>query len=344
MEQLDQRGEMILKALVEEYVRVAEPVGSRTISKRIPLDISSATIRNVMSDLEELDYLYQPHTSSGRVPTSRGFRYYVNRLMVLRELDEEDKEPISSQVSKADSDVMETLKDTSRSLSDLLKHASIVIAPGPDQMVLKHISFIKISSEKILVILVGRSGMIQNRVILYNQDISQDELNKISNYLNEEIVDNRTISEIRKTIMKELRKEKARYNRLVKKALNFGGEALGQPEAHVIVEGQSKIFEQPEFIEDLSKLKQVMRSFEEKSTLLKLLDRAMDFEGLQITIGNENIIDDFKEMSIIAAGYRRSDSTIGKIGIIGPVRMDYGFVIPFVDYAARMLTFIFEEK
>jgi heat-inducible transcriptional repressor len=344
MDQLGEREDIILKAIVEEFVRVVGPVGSRTITKKIPLELSSATIRNVMSDLEDMGYLYQPHTSSGRIPTTTGFRYYVERLMQLMYIEEEEKESISSKVDQIKTDMLEVLKGTSRILSDRIQHACVVLAPGPGHLVLKHIGFVLLSRRRVLVLLVGRSGLVQNRVFDHDEDITQDELDQISNYLNQEIVEDRTIMETRKIIMRELRREKARYNRLVKKALNLGDKALEMSEAKVIVEGQSKILEQPEFADDLDKLKHVIASFEQKATLVKLIDNTMSSEGMQITIGAENPLEEFKDMSVISAGYRRSDSTIGKIGVIGPVRMDYGTIIPFVEFTAHLLSLKFEDN
>ncbi len=344
MNRLDRREDIILKAIVEEYVRVVGPVGSRTITKKIPLNLSSASIRNVMSDLEDMGYLYQPHTSSGRVPTTAGFRYYVEKLMELKYLKKEEMDTISDKVDQFKTDMIEMLIETSRILSDSIQHACLILAPGPGHLVLRHIGFVLLSRRRILVLLVGKSGLVQNRVFDHDEDISQDELDRISHYLNQEIVENRTIEETRKIIMKELRREKARYNRLVKKALNLGDKALEISEAKVIVEGQSKILDQPEFAENLGKLKQVITSFEQKATLLKLIDNTMSSEGLQITIGAENPLDEFKDMSVISAGYRRSDSTIGKVGVIGPMRMDYGAIIPFVEFTASLLSGKFEDN
>ncbi len=344
MERIDARSEIILKAVVEEYVRVAEPVGSRTIAKKIPLNISSATIRNVMSDLEEMGYLYQPHTSAGRIPTSLGFRYYVDRLMEVKELAQEDRESIARSIEGLEGDLLGVLKETSKLLSDMIQHACIVVAPGPDRMILRHISFVKLAKNRILVVLVGRSGLIQNRIFDYSEDVSQTELDRISNYLNQEVVEGRTIHEIRSYIVKELNRDRMKYDRLMKRALDFSDRVLSQSMDNVIVEGQTKVFEQPEFVEDLEKLKQVMKSFEEKSILLRLLDSTLDSEGVQISIGSENVLEEFKDMSVVAAGYRRADSTLGTIGVLGPVRMDYGVVIPFVEYAAQVLSRVFEEK
>ncbi len=344
MNKLAEREDILLKAIVEEFVRAVVPVGSRTLTKKIPLDLSSATIRNVMSDLEDMGYLYQPHTSSGRVPTTAGFRYYVERLMQLKSLKDEEMESISTKVDDFKSDMIEMLKGTSKILSDRIQHACVLLAPGPGHLVLKHIGFVLLSRRKILVLLVGKSGLVQNRVFDHDEDINQDELDRISNYLNQEVVENKTIMETRKIIMKELRREKARYNRIVKKALNLGDKALKMSEAKIIVEGQSKILSQPEFAENLDKLKHVISSFEEKTTLLKLIDNTMSSEGLQITIGTENPLDEFKELSVISAGYRRSDSTIGKIGVVGPVRMDYGTIIPFVEFTAQLLSGKFEDN
>ncbi len=344
MIELDERSNIILKSIVKEFVRMAEPVGSRTISKKTSLNISSATIRNVMSDLEEMGYLYQPHTSSGRVPTSKGYRYYVDMLMETYPIKKETSDFISRQVGDVDSDLMGILTGTSRVLSDIIQHACIVIAPGPDLLVLKHISFVKISDSRILVVLVGKSGMIQNRVFEYPQHITQNELEQVSNYLNREVVENRNIKEIRKIIAKKLSRDKAKYSRLVKKALNFGEKTFGIQDVKVIIEGKMKIVEQPEFAEDMEKLKKVIKNFEEHSTLLKLIDSTLSSGTLQISIGDENKLDDFKEMSVISAGYRRSETGVGTIGVIGPVRMDYGRIIPFVEYAARILSAIIEEK
>jgi len=340
---LSERDAQVLRNVVEDYVATAEPVGSRTISKRMGSVYSPATIRNIMADLEEMGLLAQPHTSAGRVPTGSGFRYYVDYLLARRELDRADRDRLERTVG-GEAPVEEVARQLSRLLSNLARQACVVILPHAAHQPLESIHLVRAGAGRLLVIAALRGGWMEHRLIEDDGGLSADEVAKINNYLNSFAV-GLTLPQLRARVLREMRQEKARYDRLIRRALVFSAKALaGAGDAEVYVEGRANILDQPEFVEDLQRLKRILRAFEEKSVIVRLLDRAIESGAVQISIGAENDVEEFRDVSVVASGYRRAGSAVGGIGVVGPVRMDYSRVIPLVEHAARLLDSLFERR
>ena len=333
---LTERSRQILEAIIEDYIKTAEPVGSRSVTRRHGLSLSPATVRNVMSDLEELGFLASPHTSAGRVPTDKAFRFYVDSLLQVRAIDEEQRDEIRRHYRSQGRDVGEILKETSRILSSISHYIGIVVAPRFTANFFRQIEFVKLCGRRILAILVSESGVVQNRIVEANEEIPAEDLVRMSNYLNN-LLQGLTISEVKTRIFQEMESDKVRYDELMSRALKLSEQTLDEPDAEVFIEGQVNILEQPEFA-DVGRMKEIFRAFEEKGQLITLLDRCMDAERVNIFIGAENFLHRMTHMSVITAPYVSGRNTLGVLGVIGPTRMGYDRVIPIVDYTARMLS------
>lgn len=333
---LSERSRQILEAVIDDYIRTAEPVGSRTVTRRHGLALSPATVRNVMSDLEEMGFLSSPHTSAGRVPTDKAFRFYVDSLLHVPEMSENQQEEIRRQYQVPGRDVGEILKETSRILSSISNYIGIVVAPRFAANVFRQIEFVKLFGKRILVILVSESGVVQNRVIEAEEDLSTEDLVRMTNYLNE-LLHGLTISEVKARIIREMKDEKVRYDKLLTRALKLSEVTLEESAADVFIEGQVNILELPEFA-DVERMKEIFHTFEEKSQLINLLDCCMKADRVNIFIGAENFLSRMNQMSVITASYASGPNTLGVLGVIGPTRMGYDRVIPIVDYTARMLS------
>ena len=341
---LNDRGAQVLRLVVEDYIETAEPVGSRTISKRMSQALSPATIRNIMADLEETGYLCQPHTSAGRIPTGAGFRYYVNFLLARQQLARSDRDLLhkvrEAEVAGAD----DVVRNASRLLSTLSRHACVVVVSRFSHQALRSISLLRAASDKILLVAVLQGGWVQHRLIEDEPGLTTDELEKINAYLNDMAV-GLTLPQLRVKILNEMRREKARYDSLMRRALLLGSKAIADSlPGEVYIEGRANILEQPEFVEDVQKLKRILHAFEEKGTILRLLDSALESEAIQVAIGSENPVEELPEISVVSSGYHQGESAMGSIGLIGPVRMDYSRVIPLVEYTARLLSSILEHR
>jgi heat-inducible transcriptional repressor len=336
VDKLTERSRQILEAIIEDYIKTAEPVGSRSVTRRHGLSLSPATVRNVMSDLEELGFLASPHTSAGRVPTDKAFRFYVDSLLQIRAIDQEQRDEIRRHCRSQGRDVGEILKETSRILSSISHYIGIVVAPRFTANVFRQIEFVNLCGTRILAILVSESGVVQNRIVESNEEIPSEELVRMSNYLNN-LLKGLTISEVKTRILQEMESDKVRYDELMSRALKLSEQTLDEPDAEVFIEGQVNILEQPEFA-DVDMMKEVFRAFEEKGQLITLLDRCMDADRVNIFIGAENFLNRMNRLSVITAPYASGRNTLGVLGVIGPTRMGYDRVIPIVDYTARMLS------
>ena len=341
-ENLSARGKQILEAIIEDYIATAEPVGSRTITRRHPLSLSPATVRNVMSDLEEMGFLTSPHTSAGRIPTDKAYRFYVNSLLAVKNIGCDEQEEIIRRCSLTGRDMGEVLKETSRMLSATSHYMGIVMAPRFDANVFRQMEFVKLGSRRILAILVSQNGVVQNRIIEADEAVDAAELLHMSNYLNE-LLKGLTISQVRSRLLEEMQSDKARYDSLMARALALSAKTLNEEDAEVFIEGQVNILEQPEFA-DVTKMKDIFRTFEKKSSILELLDRAMAAEGVQIFIGAESHLSGMPGMSLITSTYMTGQNTLGVLGVIGPTRMGYGKVIPIVDYTAKLMSRLLEME
>ncbi|ACM19465.1 heat-inducible transcription repressor HrcA [Geotalea daltonii FRC-32] len=341
-EQLSPRGRQILEAIIEDYIVTAEPVGSRTITRRHPMALSPATVRNVMADLEEMGFLASPHTSAGRIPTDKAYRFYVNSLLSVRNIGRDEQEEILRRCSVTGKDMAEVLKETSRMLSSTSHYMGIVVAPRFDANVFRQIEFVKLGSRRLLAILVSQNGTVQNRIIEADEDIPADDLVKMSNYLND-LLEGLTIAQVRSKLLQEMQSDKAKYDRFMARALSLSTKTVDEDVAEVFIEGQVNIFDQPEFA-DVAKMKEIFRTFEKKSTILQLFDRAIAAEGVQIYIGAESHLSDMPGMSLITSTYVTGQNTLGVLGVVGPTRMGYAKVIPIVDYTAKLVSRLLEME
>lgn len=341
---LPERERQILQAIITDYIASAEPVGSRTISRKYGLNLSPASVRNVMADLEEAGYLQQPHTSAGRIPTDKGFRFYVDALEP-RPLSRQDQERIRSRFEGRATDAAEVLRETSRLLSSFSSLAGLAVAPRVDATRFRHIEFVRLRERDILVILVSESGAVHNKLIRADEPLSQDRLHEIANYLNS-IIAGLTLRQARERLLAEMRADKAAYDRLYAEAQALARRAFEAPrgpsESDVFIEGTLSIAEQPEF-SSAEKMKALFKAFEEKSLLIKLIDKSMQARGLHILIGHESEADEMAGCSLILSHYTVGDEVVGTLGVIGPTRMNYSRVIPIVDYTARVVSRLLEQ-
>jgi heat-inducible transcriptional repressor len=336
----------VLRHVVEDYIETAEPVGSRTISKKMGQQLSPATIRNIMADLEEMGYLVQPHTSAGRVPTGTGFRYYVDYLLARRKLARPERDQLQRMAAgeAGANSAEELVRQFSRLVSSLSRQACVVVVSRHSSQPLLSLNLLRAGVDKILLVTVTQAGWVEHRLIDGETDLSDDDIGKINGYLSE-LAAGLSLPQLRVKILQEMKKEKARYDRLMQRALLLSAKALDEgSHTEVYVEGRANILEQPEFVEDVQKLKRILRAFEEKSVIVRLLDRALEGEAIQVSIGTENPVEGLPDISVVASGYRLGDSSMGSIGLIGPVRMDYSRIIPLVEYSARLLSSVFEHR
>lgn len=342
LDDLNERSKQILEAIIEDYIITAEPVGSRTITRRHPFALSPATVRNVMSDLEEMGFLASPHTSAGRVPTDKAYRFYVDSLLAVRQVSRSERDEIRRRCRINGRDIGSVLRDTSKMLSYISHYMGVVVAPRFTAAVLRQIEFVQLSGRRILVILVAQTGTVQNKIIESEEDISADDLNRMTNYLNG-LLQGLTIAQIKSRIVEEMENEKTRYDRLMAKALALSQQTVGDADSEIFLEGRVNIMDVPEFA-DIGRMKEIFRAFEEKNQLVNLLNRCMDADGINIFIGSESRVSQMSDISLITSTYRTGRNSIGVLGVIGPTRMGYAKVIPIVDYTARLVSRLLESE
>ncbi|MDY6851098.1 MAG: heat-inducible transcriptional repressor HrcA [Thermodesulfobacteriota bacterium] len=341
---LNERGKRILQAVVQDYIRTAEPVGSRTLADHYNLDISPATIRNAMVDLEEIGLLSQPHASAGRVPTDIGLRYYVDTILEVRDISGKEQVAIDQGFSGMNHEAAQVLRHSSKVLSMVSRHLGLVLAPRFSRIEVKRLEFVRLSPRAILVILVDRSGLIQNRIVETEEDLRQDDLNRFNRYLND-ILEGLTISEIKVRIVEEMRLEKTRFDRMVSRALALTRKVFDDEsvEDDIYIEGRINFFDYPEFA-DLEQIKSLFKAFEDKSILVELLDKTLTASGIQIFIGSENELAEMEGCTLIASRYSRGSVPLGTLGVLGPTRLNYSRIIPVVDYTAKLVSHILESN
>jgi heat-inducible transcriptional repressor len=289
-----------------------------------------------MANLEEMGLLTSPHTSAGRVPTEKAYRFYVDSLVTVRQVSQDEKKQIIHRCRQAGTGLSGILKEASRTLSLLSNYMGIVVAPSFTTDVFRHIEFIRLGNRKVLAILVSSNGAVQNRLVETDRDIPQADLVRMSNYL-QELMQGLTISQARERIREEMRSEKVQYDSLMLGALRISEQAVTVDGDEIFVEGQARILDQPEF-SDAGRMRDLFRAFEEKSLLLQLLGRCMSADGVQIYIGSESPLSQSAGISLITSRFVTGSNTVGLLGVLGPTRMGYSSVIPIVDYTARLVS------
>jgi heat-inducible transcriptional repressor len=334
------RRHSLLLAAVSEFIATAEPVGSNQIASRHHLGIKSAMVRNMMSELEDAGFLSQPHTSAGRVPTDKAFRYYVDHLAGAARIAFEDRSQIELHYSGGGRDLAVLMRDTPKLLSILTGQAAMVMAPRIEAVELERVNFIRIRAQEVLAIFVSTSGAVQNRLVTTDREHEQSELDRMAGYLNESL-GGRTLDEAREWIEAQLKLERARYDRFMRDALVLGEAIAAYTETiEVYVDGSVQALEQPEF-SDPGKVRELLRALDDKSALLELLERSIKEQGVMVSIGSEN--PRLSGFAVVAASYVGGSKPLGSLAIVGPVRMDYERVIPLVQYTARALSKILEH-
>jgi heat-inducible transcriptional repressor len=337
-EELGERQREVLRAIVQEYISTGDPVGSSQLVRRPEFDVSSATLRNVMADLEALGLLEKPHTSSGRVPTDHGYRFYVDTLLQLGEPPREEQALIRQGIPQ-ESTVEETFQEASKILHFLSSHAGVVQTPRPSAIVFHRIEFVRLREKRVLAILISQNGEVQNKLLTLDFELSNEDLVRASNYLNA-LLREVPMEDLRQRILSEMEQERALYDGLSARALKLGFAAadVHAPE-RVLIEGTGSFLESPEFA-DVEKMKALFRALEEKSKLLELLDRVQRAREMQIFIGAESDFSSAGKVSLIASPYGTGERVLGTVGVIGPTRMNYQHIIPLVKFTAQVLSSI----
>jgi heat-inducible transcriptional repressor len=332
---LDERARRVLSAIVRDYIQAGEPVGSHAIARRPDVDVSSATVRAVMADLEELGFLDKPHTSAGRIPTAAGYRYYVDALLRLKQPLPEEREQIERRAQEAGPQVDSMMASASRVLHLLTRHAGVVAAPRPQAERLQRVEFVPLREGRALAVLVSRSGAVRNRVLQLPRIFSLSELEQTANYLNS-LIENLTLAEALTRVREEQAREKAELGALREQALMLGAQAVGTQTDSVHIEGEASLFDDKIIAQDLVKIRALVQALEKKELLVSVLDRTLAAQELQIFIGAESGIVE-PDLAIVAAPYRLRGEIVGALGVIGPTRMDYSRVAPLVELTAKMV-------
>jgi heat-inducible transcriptional repressor len=337
---LSERAQLLLKTLVERYITEGQPVGSRALSKYSGLDLSPASIRNVMADLEEMGFIASPHTSAGRVPTARGYRFFVDTLLTIKPLDTMEINQLAGQLHAENTQRLVT--SASHILSDLTRFAGVVVTPRRSSG-FRHIEFIKLSEKRVLLILVTPESDVQNRVIQTERSYSPSELVEAGNLLNQNYA-GLTFEEIKKRIHEELKQLREDMTELMAAALEAGSQAISESADEVVISGESNLLDVHDLSSNMVSLRRLFDLFERKTGLLQLLDISSRAQGVQIFIGGESGLVPLDECSIVTAPYEIDGQIVGTVGVIGPTRMAYERVIPIVDITAKLLSSVLGQR
>jgi heat-inducible transcriptional repressor len=334
---LDERARTLLKALVERYIDDGQPVGSRTLSRASGLELSPATIRNVMADLEDLGLIASPHTSAGRVPTARGYRLFVDTMLTARpvNLAEVPPEMAAAREQLHPDQPQRVIAQAAHLLSSLSSFVGVVTAPRKAS-VFHHIEFLRLGERRVLVILVAPDGDVQNRVIFTARDYAQGELVEATNYLNVHYA-GLSIEEVRERLKREIEALRGEIATLMQAAVQAGSEVLAESTDQVVVSGERNLLDVPAFGNDMGSLRKLFDVFEQKTELMRLLDVSSRAEGVRIYIGGESHVVPFEELSVVTAPYEVDGRIVGTLGVIGPTRMAYERMIQIVDITARLV-------
>ncbi len=332
---LNERAQILLKTLVERYIHEGQPVGSRSLSKFSGLDLSPATIRNVMSDLEDMGLITSPHTSAGRIPTPQGYRLFVDKLLVVETLDAVELHHLEDQLHPDNPSRL--INVASNMLSELTHFAGIVVTPKRTGAVFRYIEFMALSEKRILLIIVTPEGDVQNRIIFTETSYSQTDLIEAGNFINQHYA-GCTLDEIRGRLNTELKQLTNDMTILMSAAIEAGGAAINENSETVVLAGERKLLNIHDVSDNLSSLKKLFALFERKTNLLQLLELSRQAQGVKLFIGGESDIASLEEFSVVTAPYEMEGEIVGTVGVIGPIRMAYERVIPIVDITAKLLS------
>src|SRR5436190_3827906 len=331
---LDKRAQVLLKTLIERYIAEGQPVGSRTLSKYSGLDLSPATIRNVMSDLEDMGFIASPHTSAGRVPTPAGYRFFVDTLLVVKPLETRELDRLEGELHP--DNPQRVIHAASQLLSQLTQFAGVVMTPRRHAITFKHIEFLKLSEKRILLIVVTPDGDVQNRVLFTELDYRPSELIEAANYINQNYAA-QSFEDVRARLQGELREIRENMTQLMTAALD-AGSALAEGGEQYVISGERNLFAVRDLSQDMGRLKQLLELFERKTSLLQILDLSLHGQGVQIFIGGESGVAAPDDVSVVTSPYKVDGEVVGTVGVIGPTRMAYDRVVPIVDVTAKLLS------
>jgi heat-inducible transcriptional repressor len=333
---LDDRAKLLLKALIERYIAEGQPVGSRTLSRASGLELSPATIRNVMSDLEELGLVASPHTSAGRIPTARGYRLFVDTMLTAR------RDDLAAPVSLPPDQPQKVIAHAAQMLSSMSQFVGVVVAPRRSS-VFRHIEFLRLSERRFLVIIVSPEGDVQNRVVHTAADYTQSQLAEAANYLNANYA-GLTIEEVRERLKGEVEELRGEIVTLMQTAVEASSDAMQHDQEEVVISGERNLLAVSDFSSDMTHLRRAFELFEQKTQLMRLLDVSSQAEGVRIFIGGESQIVPFEELSVVSAPYEVDGQVVGTLGVIGPTRMAYDRMIQIVDITSRLVTNALSHK
>ncbi len=341
---LDSRAREVLREIIAQHIASGEAISSRSLARCGRFQLSPASLRNVMADLEDLGYLQQPHTSSGRVPTDRGYRFFIDHLMSSGTLTDEERHTIDDEVRYV-GEVDEVLQQASRLLSRMSDQVGVIFMPTLLQFVVRSMDFVLVAENRIMCVIVGANGMVANKLVETRLTFTREELEKIGRFISAEF-GGMTLDAIRRRLVRMTAEERAQHDGMMQKTITLGIEAVNDvlPLHHeLIVEGAASILSKPEFA-DAQALRKIFLALQEKEKLIEILESFLDEEGLQILIGSESSFTQVHNFSIVARRYGTESSPLGMVGIIGPMRMEYARMAPLVDYLGRALSRKIEEE
>jgi len=332
---LDKRAQILLKTLIERYIAEGQPIGSRTLSKYSGLDLSPATIRNVMADLEELGLISSPHTSAGRVPTTLGYRFFVDSLLVVKPLESQQVQRIEGELHPDNPQRM--MQAASQLLSQLTQFAGVVMTPRRRSMTFKHIEFLRLSEKRILLIVVTPDGDVQNRILFTERDFNGSELIEAANYLNQHYA-GQDFEDVRSRLQGELGDLRRDMIHLMTTAVDAGTRAMAEGSEQYVISGERNLLSLQDLSQDMNRLRQLFELFERKTSLVQILDISLRGQGVQIFIGGESGFSAPDDVSVVTSPYKVDGAVVGTVGVIGPTRMAYDRVVPIVDVTAKLLS------
>ena len=338
MTELTQRSRRILYATITEYIATGEPVGSRRLSRRYGINLSPATIRNVLADLEELGYVVQPHTSAGRIPTVPGFRIFVEALVRMREVSPEDRTAVLQRLQNL-APGTDVQREAGQLLSSLTGAAAVVTSPKPEEELLSQLKFLRLDDKRVLAVLVTQGGAVQNRVLAAPDELTAPELERVNNLVGEMLEKApRTLGSIQEAVAERHDRERGAIEELRQRAAEVLGKAVEQKDPpQVVIEGQERLFDRPEFL-DGDKIRGFLRAFDDRARLLDMLDGTLASGGVRVLIGSEARLGDVEDVTVISTSYSQGGPSKGTLGVIGPTRMDYAKVVPLVGFTARVMS------
>ena len=332
---LNERAQILLKTLVERYIEDGEPVGSRALAKFSGLDLSPASIRNIMADLEEMGYIASPHTSAGRIPTSKGYRVFVDTLLTVKPLAAVEISHLEGQLQIENTQKLVT--SASHLLSDLTRFAGVVMAPRRRSPAFRHIEFLRLSENRILLILVTPEGDVQNRILVTDRPYTASQLTEAANFINQNYA-GLDLEEINRHLKAELRKLHEDISQLMTRALEAGSESMQERSTDYVISGERHLLDVADLSTNMDSLRRLFALFDQKTGFLQLLELSSHAQGVKIFIGGESGLVPLDECSVVTAPYEVNGQVVGTVGVIGPTRMAYERVIPIVDITAKLLS------